>query len=387
MDKVIVADAELRTSLAVIRSLSKYGLKVISISRGRTNGYLSKYSWKKFDLSSLSDESYIDFILTVAEFEKVKAIFAHFEKTLFQLYERASSKKNNFTLIMPPIEKLRFASEKQNILAVATDLGIPVPETICVRANDENIYSIVEERLPCFIKATTEIDLPPGPGSRYLLIKSSDDIKYLSEFIKKHKLLLIQQYIKGYGCGIAGIFHEGKVIAIGGHIRLRESFDSGGVSTYCRSYIHKDALNYAVKLMDKLKWTGIAMIEFKVSLDGVPYLMEVNPRIWGTIPLYIASGIDIPVVAYELFVNKKVDRYSNRFKEGIEMRFLIEDLQAVRKQYSGLEKIREYFKIFMSMYRVREGTFEIKDPLPFVLPLFKVILNKVVIRIKGGECK
>ncbi|HEC91669.1 MAG TPA: ATP-grasp domain-containing protein, partial [Candidatus Atribacteria bacterium] len=370
MDKVIVADAELRTSLAVIRSLSKYGLRVISIGRGKTGGYLTKYIWKKFDLSGSIDREYVDFIINTAKLEKVKAIFAHFEKTLLQLHERIAEQNLTFKLVMPPIEIFKFACKKENVLSVAKELSIPVPETIYYNSNDnQNLYEIVKKRIPCFIKTTVEIDIPPGPGNRYLAIKTENDLKFLSKFIEKHKTLLIQQYIEGYGCGIGGVFYDGVPIVIGGHIRLRESFGSGGVSTYCESKIHKEALNYATKLMSKLKWSGIAMIEFKVGREDTPYFMEVNPRIWGTIPLYIASGINVPVAAYKIFANGCFNDFGNDFKEGIKMRFLTEDLHAITAQYKSFRKIMEFIKVFLNMFKVKEGTFDIRDPIPFIVPI------------------
>ncbi|OQX54928.1 MAG: hypothetical protein B5M53_05185 [Candidatus Cloacimonas sp. 4484_209] len=382
MDKVIVADAELRTSLAVIRSLSKYGLRVVSIGRGRTGGYLTKYIWKKFDLSGSTDREYVDFIINTAKIEKVKAIFAHFEKTLLQLHGRITEQNLTFKLVMPPIEIFKFACKKENVLSVAKELCIPIPETIYYNNNgNQNLYEIVEKRIPCFVKTTVEIDIPPGPGNRYLAIKTENDLKFLPKFIEKYKTLLIQQYIEGYGCGIGGVFYDGVPIVIGGHIRLREAFSSGGPSTYCKSKIHKKAMNYAIKLMRELKWSGIAMIEFKVGREDIPYFIEMNPRIWGTIPLYITSGVNVPVVAYEVFINKRFNGFSNNFKEGVKMRFLMEDLHAITTQYKGLKKIAEFIKVFLNMFKVKEGTFDIRDPIPFIVPIAYNIMKRIIRKI------
>ena len=380
---VIVADAELGTSLSVIRALSEYGLRVISISKGKAGGYLSRFIWKKFDLSGLTDEEYVKSIIDIAKLEKVSAIFAHFEKTLLHLYEEIVKEDVSFKLIMPPLELFKFAIKKENVLLVAKELDIPVPETIYYNSNDNHdLCEIIEKRIPCFIKTTKEIDIPPGPGNRYLLIKNKDDLRNLPEFIKKHDTLLVQEYIEGYGCGIAGVFYHGTPIVIGGHIRLRESFASGGVSTYCESKIHREALNYATKIMSKLKWSGIAMVEFKVTSQDIPYFMEINPRIWGTIPLYIASGINIPVVAYEVFVNNCLNGFSNNFREGIKMRFLIEDLCAINQQYKGYKKLAEFIRVFLNIYKVKEGTFHIRDPLPFFVPIAYRVMKSMTRRLQ-----
>src|SRR5207302_298489 len=59
--------------------------------------------------------------------------------------------------------------------------------------------------------------------------------------------------------------------------------------------------DYAVKLLEALDWTGLAMVEFKVGADGVR-LMEINGRIWGSLPLAVRSGVDFPAMLAELWL-------------------------------------------------------------------------------------
>ena len=41
-------------------------------------------------------------------------------------------------------------------------------------------------------------------------------------------------------------------------------------------------------------------IEFRIdSRDGVPKIMEVNPRFWGSLQLSILSGVDFPYLLYK----------------------------------------------------------------------------------------
>lgn len=227
------------------------------------------------------------------------------------------------------------------------------------------------------IKVDREIDLPPRPGHRYIVIKSKNELVKGSEFVSKNKRVIIQQYINGYGCGVSGIFHNGTPILVGRHIRLRESFSSGGISTYCESRINEEAMKYTFIIMQRLQWTGIAMIEFKVDNEGIPYFMEINPRLWSTLPLYIKSGLNIPVVAYEVFVKNRTDGFQSDFEEGVRLRFLMEDLHAINTQYTSFYKLKKFAKIFFSIYHVKDGVFDVKDPLPFLIPLIYRITKKL----------
>ena len=54
----------------------------------------------------------------------------------------------------------------------------------------------------------------------------------------------------------------------------------------------------AQRLLDAVGWQGVAMVEFRVNPEGVPYLMEVNTRFWGSLQLAIDSGVDFPWLLY-----------------------------------------------------------------------------------------
>jgi predicted ATP-grasp superfamily ATP-dependent carboligase len=54
-------------------------------------------------------------------------------------------------------------------------------------------------------------------------------------------------------------------------------------------------LELGTRLLDTLGWHGVAMVEFKQdAANGTYYLMEVNPKFWGSLDLALAAGADFP---------------------------------------------------------------------------------------------
>ena len=49
------------------------------------------------------------------------------------------------------------------------------------------------------------------------------------------------------------------------------------------------------KLLDRLQWHGAAMVEWRRDERGLTHLVEINPRLWGSLPLTIAAGVDVPL--------------------------------------------------------------------------------------------
>jgi len=60
----------------------------------------------------------------------------------------------------------------------------------------------------------------------------------------------------------------------------------------------------AQALLDYVGWHGVAMVEFNVSSRGIPYLIELNGRFWGSLRLAIDAGVDFPWLLYQLTIGK-----------------------------------------------------------------------------------
>ena len=121
---------------------------------------------------------------------------------------------------------------------------------------------------------------------------------------------LLQSYIHGRGEGVFTLYDKGTPITFFAHRRIREKPPSGGVSVL-RESIPVDPLmrDIAQKLLDAANWHGVAMVEFKVSDSGTPYLMEVNARFWGSLQLAIDAGVDFPFLLFSTAVGKSLEKY------------------------------------------------------------------------------
>jgi len=84
------------------------------------------------------------------------------------------------------------------------------------------------------------------------------------------------------------------------------------------------------------------MVEFKVSKNECPYLMEINARFWGSLQLAIDSGVDFPWLLYQIAIGKKPDLVNN-YKIGLKSRWLLGDLDNLYLTFKENKKFN--FKI------------------------------------------
>src|ERR671923_161553 len=76
---------------------------------------------------------------------------------------------------------------------------------------------------------------------------------------------------------------------------------SGGVSVLSESVPIDPALRaIAERILDRVRWHGVVMLEFKITPAGAPCLIEANARFWGSLQLAIDAGVDFPYLLYQV---------------------------------------------------------------------------------------
>jgi predicted ATP-grasp superfamily ATP-dependent carboligase len=100
----------------------------------------------------------------------------------------------------------------------------------------------------------------------------------------------------GPGIGVFVLVWDGELLAAFAHRRIREKPPSGGVSVLSESIaLDRGLLARSDALLRDFDWQGVVMVEYKLDQKtGIPYLMEVNGRFWGSLQLAIDAGVDFP---------------------------------------------------------------------------------------------
>ena len=111
------------------------------------------------------------------------------------------------------------------------------------------------------------------------------------------------------------------------HRRLHEVPSTGGPSSMASSYRDPELERLGKQILTATCWTGVAMVEFKKNeSDGRYYLLEVNPKFWGSLDLSIAAGVDFPRLLLELLVNGRRPCTTLDYRDDCVFRWLALDL-------------------------------------------------------------
>ncbi len=230
------------------------------------------------------------------------------EETLLLLAEhQAEISKYTYLLTLDP-KKIEFVRDKKNVIQFAGRQGIPVPKTWVDPPSlwSNGIYSTGQalpfDSIP--IPAVIKPRISSGSfGIAY--VKKKEDLSPLYQQVHaKYPFPLVQEWIPDGGgtYGLSALFDEASnVKAAFVHKKLRMYPVTGGPSTLREGVEHPKVMELGLSLLKSLNWVGIAMVEFKVDpRDGIPKLMEINPRFWGSLQLAIYSGVDFPYLILKM---------------------------------------------------------------------------------------
>ena len=212
---------------------------------------------------------------------------------------------SDLTIPCCPLHTFEWLNNKYRLFELAQEMHIPIPTTYFVQPGMD--MSAVYEKLtfPAVLKPYRSW-IWSNDRWLYAAVKHVSSLSELEKEIKGHESFrehpyLIQTHVQGQGQGVFALYDRGKLAAFFAHKRLREKPPSGGVSVLSESIeLDPRMREIAEKILGHVRYHGVAMVEFKVSSDGTPYLMEVNARFWGSLQLAIDAGVDFPYLLYKM---------------------------------------------------------------------------------------
>lgn len=228
------------------------------------------------------------------------------------------------------LETVMALSDKSRLMRLAAMLDVPTPRTWYVDDQAARAVDLAALPYPLVLK----------PGQSWLQsngVWRRNAVRFANNPAEAEAILtadpafqhayMLQQCVPGEGRGIFALYDHGRPIAFFAHRRLREKPPTGGVSVLSESIVPDPAmLAHARRLLDAVKWHGVAMVEFKHDHhNGMPYLMEVNTRFWGSLQLAVDAGVDFPWLLYQIACTAPVDAVDD-YRLGVRSRWLLGDL-------------------------------------------------------------
>jgi predicted ATP-grasp superfamily ATP-dependent carboligase len=299
---VLVTDGGTRAALALTRGLGRAGYPVsVSADARRSLAGASRHCVSRHAQAAIEagPVALAASLLRAIEACRADVVLGVTDATLTVLHA-LQDRLLPARLGPPPADRYLLASDKVRLFELAGELGVPVPPGFVVRGGDVPPV----EALSCLgpsvvVRPALSWRIHGGAWVRGTVTVEASRAA-LARRVERDAALhfpyLVQRRIEGQGCGLFLLAASGALLRTFAHRRLREKPPEGGVSTLCESVmVPADLAEVAVRWAAAMRWTGLAMLEFKRDAsDGTAYLLEVNARPWGSLALAAASGLELP---------------------------------------------------------------------------------------------
>lgn len=391
--RVLVTDAGRPSAIAAIRSLGRAGWDVVAAdSDPRSPGFYSRYArWRLRYPSPDHDPTGIaETIQREIRKRSVDLVIPVTDDVILPLCRIRDELEKITVVAMPEPEVLAVVSDKTATLRVASELGIPIPRTQIVHGISEARRHIADVGWPVVLKPPTSRTYgQSGRLQRHEVTYASSDDELVS-MMRRHgeRPILVQEFCVGEGHGVELLLREGRPLAAFQHRRLREVPITGGASSFRESVpIDAGLYGHAVTLLERLRYTGLAMVEFRVGPSGAR-LMEVNGRIWGSLALASKSGVDFPLLMARMYLgltpngDPAVARYQMGTRSrnlALEISWIGSVLAGRRTRFPPTPERSEALRVALRLFLPSDGydVLSADDPLPGLAELAKIVRTTV----------
>jgi len=391
---VLVTDSGRGSAIACLRSLGRGGWRVVATDSSPSSvGFHSRYvaHHAVYPNPEHAPDAFVACLLGLAHEQKVDLVLPVTDAAILPLAGAAASFEGVCRLAIPEPAALRMVTDKQQTLELADRLGIPVPKTRLVTTVDEARDAIATLGFPVVLKPGVSRLYRTHAGIEAFSVSYADTRARLDLEMGRLEgrcAVLLQQYVPGVGCGVELLADRGRCLVLFQHRRLREVPFTGGASSFRESVAVDPTLReYTERLVQALGWTGLAMVEFRLGEQGA-VLMEINGRVWGSLPLAVHSGVDFPNRLAELLLegppspDAPVD---TRYRIGLRSRNLPLDMVWIGSVLAGkrrypflrqparLEAVTAFLGLFNPRYRLDVQSRD--DPKPGLAELPAIVRN------------
>lgn len=332
--RVLVTDGNERASLAITRALGREQVEVIvGAESQRSLAGSSRYCRQSIVYPSpyQEPEGFVATLMEVVRNHRVDALIPVSDIAMHVLGPEKARFEQYTHFPAPNAQAFQEISDKYRLMQQAVAEGVSIPGTTFV--SDGRLDGVMEEivSFPVVVKPGCSLLKDGSRWTKTSVCYAESPEELLRLYRDKPYLQqpsLIQQRVIGEGQGLFVLMQEGIPLGMFAHRRVRERPPSGGVSVLRESIaLPKAMVEATLKLLQRVKWHGVAMVEFKVdTATERPLLMEINGRFWGSLQLAVDAGVNFPLLLLKMAMGQCETIPENGYRVGVKSRWLLGDL-------------------------------------------------------------
>jgi predicted ATP-grasp superfamily ATP-dependent carboligase len=333
---VLLLDAQYRQALACMRAYTRAGLRVGAVACEADAAWAPALRSVKCRAHAIvpdyadDEEAYLDAVLRLVKEWSPRVVVPAHDGSIQALRAGRAELEQHTTLGLADEDALAIAVSKARTLELAARLDLPAPRSLAVGEHDDAAAAVTEVGLPAIVKPVESWVVRAGVGTRLSTqaVATTDEARRaIAEVIEAGGEAIVQEWLPGRREAISLFYAEGRFLARMAQASHRDWPVLGGVSVLCETIpLLPDITEGAERLVEAMGLEGCSMVEFRRDRQGRPALMEVNPRMGGSVALALEAGIDFPKLLFDWKVGTPL-RTVRSYRVGRRLRWLPGDIR------------------------------------------------------------
>jgi biotin carboxylase len=203
--------------------------------------------------------------------------------------------------ISSSLKSIELARSRNATTTLCNQLDIPTPPTVCVDSNTNVAEAANELGFPLFLKQS---GTAASQGVRF--VSSWDELQTILDQLPTTIEFQLQKPITGDFVDVTGFAAGGTLI---GSFAFKTDYRHSNVGTppYATHVENPHLESMLSKIASALNWTGGIDIDCLQTETGDIVLLEINPRLSGTVIFPLKLGIDLPSLYLSTLMGKNAD--------------------------------------------------------------------------------
>lgn len=366
MGKALVTSARTRVAYNICKSLARRGIEVVvADSRAHAMSFHSRHAaTSALYTSPYTDEArFVDDLARIIERERVDVLIPVLEET-YMVARNRERLGGLAGLCMAEYRDMVGLHDKGALRELAARCDVPMPDTLPL--SDIATTPELADSL------TFPVVVKPRQGGGGWAVEEVGTAARLREVAQERAAAcsgcLVQRKMEGATVCVAMLYDSGRLLAKDTYLTLETYPWPYGQATLRESVSCPEAEKGLKALLDALGWTGVCEADFIVdAASGRAYLIDVNPRFWGSLVQSLACGVDFPYYYYKLAKGER-DFEVREGTPGVVTRWLGGDLMRFGARFMAAgSKVGFLSETARSHRRATAfDDFDLSDPLPML---------------------
>ncbi|MEO4040382.1 ATP-grasp domain-containing protein [Hoeflea sp. CAU 1731] len=288
---ILVMTAGWHSALACIQSFGRRGHRISVPGLGeRSPNSRSRYVHNVIPPShgALSLEDASDLLIKTTLENKIDLVIPVTDEDA-EIAALAQAKTSNTDLFPTgTVEAVRIMRSRNRTTELCAELGISTPATVFTHT--DTLMSDAEKRgYPFFLKQSGSV------ASRGVArIDNEKVLRTVARDIRPGTEIQMQEVVNGDFVGLTAFCRAGEVVKNFAFQTPYELSFRGNPPFATAKTVTPQLLDCMRKIAGRLNWSGGIDLDFLQGGDGKTYLLEINPRLSGTIVFAQKIGLDFP---------------------------------------------------------------------------------------------